>query len=165
MAFQKALVSYTIEDDKGYKGSLPLYMLYDDATATLAGILSTVDSMNTLVDNITEGKIVSVGITLYPTLGAGLKATPVANSDVEESGLFTFPLLNLPSKSFSIDVPALIQAAFVDDAINTANTAIAAWLDEVNNGSSTLVVFNDVWSSGLDTVRKARKSFRKFGKR
>lgn len=165
MALQKALVSYTIEDAKGYKGSMPLYVQYDDAVATLASILATVDSLNTIVDNITEGMINSVSVVLYPTLGAGLKATPVANSDIEESGLFTFPLVSLPSKSFSIDVPALIQTAFVDDAINTAETNVAAFLDEVNSDTSDLIMKNDVWSSSLGVVRKARKSFRKFGKR
>jgi hypothetical protein len=165
MALQKVLMSFTIEDAKGYKGSLPIYGTYDDATATLASVLAYIDTMATLVDAITEGKVISQSLVLYPTLGAGLKADPVANSDVQESGLFTFPMANLPSKSFSIDVPALIQAAFVADNINTANVAIAAWLDEINNNTAEIRATNDIWTTFLNPVRKAVKSFRKFGKR
>lgn len=165
MPMQKALLSFTVEDDKGYKGSVPFYMLYDDATATLASILAYVDTFATLVDNITEAKIISQSVVLYPTLGAGLKANPVANSDVQESGLFTFPLNGLSAKSYSIDIPAFIQSAFVDDAINTTVTAVSDWLAEINNPTAELVSYNDIWAFSLGTVRKARKSFRKFGKR
>lgn len=165
MAQQRFLSSWTVEDAKGRKASVPIYGLYNDATTDLAALLAWMDSMSVLIDNVTEAKVISQTLQIYPQLGAGLKATPVANCDVQETGLFTFPLAGLTAKSYSIDIPALIQAAFVGDEINTANTAVDAFLTEINNSASGIGATDDVWSHFLEVVRKARKAFRKLGGR
>lgn len=165
MTQQRFLASWTLEDDKGRKASLPIYGLYNDASVDLAAVLAWMDATSVQIDAITEAKVISQSLSIYPALGAGLKADPVANCDVQETGLFTFPLNGLTAKSFSIDVPAFLQSAFVGNEINTTVTAVDDFLTTINDSSGGIGATDDVWAHFLETVRKARKSFRKLGGR
>ncbi|GJQ33882.1 MAG: hypothetical protein HBSAPP04_27210 [Ignavibacteriaceae bacterium] len=159
MALQPVLLSYTIEDDKGKRASCPVYGVFDDATATIASLLAYNSATVSELDAITEGKIISGSMTLYPTLPVGLKASPVANSDVEESGLLTF-VTSAYGKAYGQDVPAFIQTAFVDEAIDETDVAVAAWVSRMIT-SGTIIHSNNFFQATLSSLRKGRKSFRK----
>jgi len=165
MALQRFLSSWTVEDAKGRKASVPVYGLYDDATETIASLVSWMDTVSVQLDDITEAKVVSQSLSIYPALGAGLKASPVANSDVQETGLLTFRLNGLNAKSYSIDIPALVQAKFVGENINLADTDIVAFTDTMVNNVSGIGPTEDIWSKYLEAIRKGRKAFRKLGGR
>lgn len=166
MALQPVLLSWTVEDAKGKKASVPVYGKFDDATATLAAILAQVDGWNTVIDNVTEAKILSSSVTIYPTLGAGLKASAGVNCDVQETGLLTFPLAGLPQKSFSVDIPAFLQIAFNLNNIWLADTNVVDLVDMLTGANTPIRVTNDLWTNYLDAPpRKAVKSFRKISGR
>jgi hypothetical protein len=91
-------------------------------------------------------------------LPGGIKTSPVANCDNEETGLFTFDLLNPIGKAFSIDVPALKPSTLLSNQIDIdqADSDVAALISELLSSE-----FNNLWSSQFDSVRAARKTFRK----
>lgn len=159
MALQPVLLSFTLEDDKGKRASCPIYGVFDDATATISSLLAYFSATAGDLDDITEAKIVSGSITLYPTLPLGLDANPVANSDVEESALLTF-VTSAYGKAYGQDIPAFIQSAFVDEAVNVADAAVAQWINRMVT-SGTIIHSNNFFQATLSSLRKGRKSFRK----
>src|ERR1700693_2537024 len=110
MAAAFAIVSLRIKDAVGVVKAYEEYVSYDTATATLATIAAAAAGVATNLDPVTDGQIVSLGIKLYQALPGGLKGAPVAGSDIEETGLFTFNTSAPGGKVYSIDVPAVAQA-------------------------------------------------------
>jgi len=156
------LVSYTLRDVRGSKKSFPVYGQFNAATATLADLLTWADDMALDLDAITGAQVISESLTIYQTLPGGLKGAPVAGSDVEQTGLFTFPLTNLPSKVFTYDVPGLSDALAVSDSIDLADGDVIAFTGLIGNAvGATIVPTNDIWSTYLDEVIKGKVSFRK----
>lgn len=157
-----ALLSLTVVDAKGKKASMPFYVKFPD-NAAVSDVTGTLDALATNIDAISEGKIVSESATIYSTVPGGLKTDPVANSDVEESGLFTHPLDGLLQKSFGIDIPAFKQSLFVQGEIDMTDLDVVAYLDGIVNGITPADFYETLWSYQLTQPTKARKSFRKNG--
>lgn len=162
MALQPILLSYTVEDAKGSRASVPIYGVFDDATATVSSLLAYNAATVAELDDITEGKVISGSLTLYPTLPEGLKADAVANSDVEEGALFTF-VTSAYGKAFGQEVPAFIQSAFVGSDVDETVTEVADWISRMTT-SGTVIHSNNFFQATLSSLRKARKSFRKHRK-
>src|SRR5512142_2364742 len=111
MAEQPVLISYSITDADGDRASMPVYGTYDDATATIGTITAWAAARCSQLDAVCDGQIVSMAITLYPSLPGGIKGAANAGSDVEKTALFTFGLGGLASaKSHGMYVPAWLPA-------------------------------------------------------
>lgn len=166
MATQAIIVSYSIVDADGDRASMPIYGLFDDSTATLSSIVAWAAARAAQIDAILDGQIVAENLTIYPTLPGGLKTSPNAGSDVEKTALFTWGLGGIAaSHSQGMDIPAFLPSKFVGDAVNTVDTAVAAFVTGILPPFGTVTPTNEDWSSGLYSLRKAVKSFRKLGRR
>lgn len=166
MATQAVLISMGVIDADGDRATIPIYGTFDDATATLGSLAAWAAARVSQLDPVLDVQVVSMGITIYPTLPGGIKLTPNAGSDVEKTGLFTFGLFGLAaSKSHSIDVPGFLPSKFVGDNVNTSDAAVQAFYNGYLAPYGTVIPTETTFSSPLSTFRKAVKSFRKLGKR
>lgn len=160
MATLNILYSMTVVDAKAGRASIPIYAHIDDAT-TLASLNGAMQTFSENFDSVTEGQLIGHSITLELTPAVTWKAAPVANSDVEEGALFSFPLVDLPAKSYGLEIPAFLQSKFVGKEVNTADTLVADMITALTTAGA-INPKNNLWSHSLASpVRKAYKSFRK----
>lgn len=160
MATQYAVHQVTLQDDKGERRSIPLYFTYDSAT-TLSAILAYLSVTLSYLNAITDAQIVSHSLTLNIALPGGLKAAPVADCDVEETGLITY-LTDAPVKrSFGQDIPGFAQSKFVGGKIDLADADVVAWTGRFTATGTSLVGSNQDFLAGLASVRTGKKTFRK----
>jgi len=160
MATVNVIYSMTVQDAKGSRASIPIYALLDTAT-TIGALEGAMATFSEYFDSLTEAKIVGHSISLELTPAVTWKAAAVANSDVEEGALFSFPLTNLPSKSYGVEIPAFLQSKFVGNEVDTADIAVADLITALTT-PGTINPMNNLWSSTLASpVRKAYKTFRK----
>jgi len=161
MALQPIMMSFTVQDAKGSKKSLPVYGVYDDSTATLSGILAYFAATFGDLEDITEGFIVNASVQLFPTFPVGARTTAADNSDVEEGGLFTYVTSAPGGKAYSHEVPAFLQTEFVGKEIDTgAGTVAETWINRMIT-SGTVIHTNNLLTNTLNSLRHAKKSFRK----
>jgi hypothetical protein len=164
MAIQNVLITYTVQDADGDSASVPLYGTFDDGTVTLSALVGYAQGRASELNDITDAKPTKIAITLYPPLPSGMKASPVAGSDVEKTGLLTFNLVSPSGKAYGQDIPGFFDAGFSGDVVNPVGTEIEAWVDSMTSGVLAVTVTNDFWTSTLDNLRKGVKSFRKLGR-
>jgi len=161
MAQVKTILSFTTQDADGEIAAMPIYCTMDD-TQTLGDIAVLVAAIGILVDTVMDGKVIKQFMKFEVNVGA-VKSDPVAGSEIETTGLISFPLEGLTQKSYSLDIPAFARSLFVGNKINLANVDVGA-LIEVMTGVSPFpppIVTNDTWSYNLLTPTKGRKTFRK----
>jgi hypothetical protein len=161
MATQQLVHSVSLLDAKGERRSIPLYFTYDSA-ATLSAILAYCAVTLLDLDAITEAQIVKQSITLDIALpSSGIKTAPIANSDVEETGLFTYLTTAPVKRSFGQDIPAFLQSLFTGPTIDLSAGAVSTWTGRFIATGGTLVGANQDFLAGLASIRKGVKSFRK----
>lgn len=162
MANLNAILSYTLQDADGERTAFPYYATVSDADS-LATLQGESDAYATLLDAITDGQIVKQRLIVEFPVTGGLKGAPVAGSEIERTGLFTYPLTALVGKVFSQDIPAFKYTLFVGNKINLMDLDVAAWTGASIFSGSTPGQ-NNLWSSTLQAVRTGRKTFRKHRK-
>ena len=157
-----AVHSVTIQDAKGERTSIPIYMAYDPAVETLTSIAAYMSVTLGALDSVTDGQIVSHSLSLNGVMPTGgIKTAPVAGSDTEETGLLTF-LTNSPTKrAYGQDIPAFAQAGFVGGKIDLAQTDVAAWVTRALATGGTFQFTNQDFLAFLASVRSGNKTFRK----
>lgn len=161
MATQNLLLSFRIADENGTTKSYQEYGSFDDATATLASLLTAVQLRATNLDGVTDGKIESMAVTLYWALPGGLKADPAVGSDVEETALMTFTSTAPGGKVFSEDIPAAAQAIFVGRTVDAANANVVNYVNALKSQAGTIVNKDDKWAYALSALKSGAKKFRK----
>jgi hypothetical protein len=162
MTFNQAVHSITLEDAKGERTSVPIYMVYDPATATLSAMLAYLATTLGKLDPITDAQIVSHRLSLEVTLPtSGIKTAPVTASDVEETGLFSFLTDGPVKRSFGQDIPAIPDGKVSGSNIIQSDTDIAAWTDRAALTGTTFRWTNSDFLAGLTTLRSGKKTFRK----
>lgn len=164
MAVQNAIHTITLQDADGDQASLPLYVTYDDATATLASIAAYMAGRCADLDAIVDAQIVKQSFLMQTALPGGLKGAPVAGSDVERTGLITFNLLTPSGKAYGMDIPGFKASKFSGDNINLVDADVATWITNMVSLAGTMKHLNDLWSSTFTGARKGTKSFRKLGR-
>jgi len=159
MANQQAIVSIQITDDAGKVAALPLYVQFDNATATLSSIAAAVSVLCEDIDNIIDGKITRVGIELLYSIPGGLKGDPVAGCNVQETGLFSFKVLTTAYR-FGIALPSIAAAVQSEGVIPVADD-VETWVNRVVDDGTTLTLVEPISANGLETPVKTKVSFRK----
>lgn len=153
--------SISVLDADGDISTTPINIPLGTLTITqLAGFLQ---GAATDLDAITEGKLVSINVNLDVDLPSGLKSAPVANSDVQESGLLTYTAANT-KYVWSQIIPAFVQGKFSGKNINLADTAVTTFTNRMINGAtvaSALVQPSDKYENDLQSVKSGTKRFRK----
>jgi len=148
----------TFQDDKGTKVSVPFYIVWAD-TATLATVGADLSALMAKVEAITDAQLIKMSFTVAEQgLPGSIKTSPVANCDNEETALFTFDLTTPVGKAFSVDIPAVAPAVLNADqkTINLSDSDVAALVTALEASA-----YNNLWSSTVEEVRTARKTFRK----
>lgn len=163
-----AIISLTIQDAKtigtarvknkqSVAGYVPL------GANTLADLTAWHDAFADAVDAITEGKIVGSSITIKPDLPAGLKATAVAGSDVQEGGNFAYSKVG-SAYAEAIRVPAILQSLIGADGQNIANAGNVALFSGLLLGTAPApadFAASDENGINLEAFLAGKKSFRK----
>ena len=152
------IFSYTILDDDGNERAVPIYCTLL-GTLTITQIQALSVAISAILDDVTDGKILKGSLTLSLDLDAGIKATPATGSNVQESGLIAFEASGTPY-TWSIDIPAFIQAAFAGKAIDLSNSAVNDFIDLLITPASGFTG-SDKYDNALVVAKSGKKTFRK----
>lgn len=159
MAIQRLLLSIGIIDGSGRTASMPLHMKFEDTVVTLADILASNAIIVDYVDAIIDGKVTDMSFTIQQTLPETLKTDPLAPSNVQETGLFTFAVADSPY-SFGIDLPTIAEAVQSQGVIPDTGD-VATFTGRVTNAVAAIQFCEPVSRLNLASLSKARVSFRK----
>jgi hypothetical protein len=158
MATANCILSLTFEDEKKERVSMPLYINLSDAV-TLAELVTGVKAIAGHFEAISASQLIRNRLIVEMSLPAGIKSAPTAGADNEETGLFTMSLTTPSFKSFSVDVPAISE-----DVMEAANPNIIdledAAVDTVVTDLTAGAITNNLWTTPLNEVRSALKTFR-----
>ncbi len=163
MPGQNGMLSVQLTDDSGVTASHNIFLYVDDDAQAISTIVTTVQSYLAVLDAVTDAKITGAGFTLNVDLPAGLKATAVADSNVEETFLANFSQEGFVYK-YGIDVPAASQAMITNGKIDLSNIDFAAWrtwIVSIHGHWQVLSKFLNAITGLLDvliTFRKHRKA-------
>ncbi len=155
------LVGTTILDADGNHSSYVIHLPL--GALTLAAITSFAQYVASTTDLVSDGKITSVRATVEVDLPGGLKANPVAGSNVQEGGLVQFDVTGSPY-AHSVRVPSWKQAAFTGKEINWGDAGATAWRLMMLNGhldDGMMVIPCDPHELDLINVVSGKKSFRR----
>jgi hypothetical protein len=110
-------------DDEGKPSSTGCWL--PDAT-TLAAAQTFAAAFAQLIDNMTEGKLTGINMIYHVALPGGLKANPIANSDVEQGAIFVYA--DAQNFKTSLRVAAVSKAKIVanSDAVDLADADVIA---------------------------------------
>lgn len=162
MATQFAVASFRILDAVGVSKSWETYVSYDDATATLSSLAAAMSVLCSAVDDVSDGQVTAMGLRLMMTLPeSGIKTAPVAGSDIEETGLFTFLTSAPGGKAYGSDVPAIAQSILTGRSITVASGVGKTFCDLLVNNSATFRHRDNKLGATLDSIKSAQKTFRK----
>lgn len=164
MATAQALLSFRVQDAVGVVKAYEEYVTFDDATATLASLKTAAILRGTLLDGMTDGLILSVGLKLFYPVDAGWKDTAAVGSDCEETGLVTFITTAPGSKVYSQDIPAVAQAVLTGRTIDLETPASPGQLYVATHtsGAGTMVNTDNKWSYTFSSAKGGQKTFRKL---
>lgn len=162
MADLFAHLSVQLTDSLGVTASVPYYLSIAD-TQTIDDLNTAMAAILTDLDAVTGAVIANATVNIDVTLPGGIKATPIAGSEVERGALFNWSQLGIKYK-FGILVPALRSTLIVNGKINLADAAVSAWnalmstiggdVDWVSTANIDLEVLRDA----LIVFRKHRKA-------
>jgi hypothetical protein len=166
LATRQGIISVKMMDAVGVVASYDEYVTFDDATATFATIQSAVNSRLAALDVLSDAQILGVGFRWLMDIPGTLKSAPAGNSDVEETGLFTFITGAPGGKVWSSDVPAISYAIVTGRTIDVTTPAAAGtnYVTTLIATGGTLRNTDNKWAYTLDSVRGAQKTFRKHRK-
>lgn len=156
-----SIASFTITDADGDTKSVPIY--FEVGTISQEDIEAAMQTMAADMDAVIDGKITAMHLTLEVALPGGLKASPVANSEVEKGALLTFDASSTPY-NHSIFVPSWTPSKFSGDNVNAGAAGVATFLGDITTGiteTSGGFLPTDRYSNDLVTYLKGLKRFRK----
>lgn len=159
MATKQGLASFQLADAVGVVKSFDMPFKFDDATATLAQILSWVSGLGVALDLVTDAKITKIRLTLLIPLPGGIKASAVSASDVEETGLITYAASGT-SNAYGVDIPAIPNSKLTGNQVNLAETDVAAFTAYLNTPSNS-IVGTDRYANAIVSATRGSKTFRK----
>jgi hypothetical protein len=161
MAAQSALVTVSCLDAAGVRKAYSEYFLYNDAVTTLANIISFAQEAASRLNGVSDAKITSVGVFLQVNMPGGLKSSPAANSDVEESLAVSISVSNPKKSAYTVIVPAVTPNAVVGTSINMSDIPTIMYVAHLAYNSNGIRLSDDKWSGHLYTLLHGKKVFRK----
>lgn len=156
-------ILYSVQDEKGKTSTttinLPSAVAFADATLFAAELAK-------LINPLIGGAITRIGIAFTVALPAGLRASPLANSDVEEGARFQFSTTNGFFSGMRIPtfLESFITAGTKD--VDLTDTDVAAFvaamrdgIDLTGVGGSGTVQPSDSRDEDLAALSTAREQF------
>jgi hypothetical protein len=160
MAAPHVFLTYTIQDAKG-ANSVSKINFPDSVDIAILKMFAS--STATMINNLIKGKIIDAGIGIQVDLsGATIRATPDANSDVEEGARFNWRTAVGALTNFRL--PTFDEAFFVDGTklVDTADPAVDAFVQRILQGQTQGLINvspTDDRGSDIDELAAARESF------
>jgi hypothetical protein len=155
------IFSYTILDSKGVKATNIIYTAYDALTETVSALVGAAAAYGGDLNAVIDGQITDARVIIDIAPDPSWRTAPLANSNVEQTGLFNFRQAN--SKYLQPnDVPAISASVLIGGRIDLSNAAIAALIGAIT-GSTGLggVSVNSKYSNDLTALNDALVTFRK----
>lgn len=161
MATAQAVASLQVADSRDEVTSVDVPFKYDNATATLANIVSWVQGLGVSLDTVTDGQITKIRVSLLIPLPSGIKTAPVGGSDNEKTGLASLIASATPN-AYGVDTPAIPNSLLIGNQIDLGlSSAYLAWLVYLATPVTT-IVGTDRYGNALTAVAKhAVLTFRK----
>lgn len=160
MSAPHAFLVYTIQDAKGKKSTTTINF---PAAVDIGQVASFAGDTATMINNIITGKIIEAGVGLAISLsGATIRATPDANSDVEEGARFSWNSAIGAITGFRL--PTFDEAKMVSGTrdVDLADTDVDTFVQRIIAGKTTGLVNaspSDDRGSDIATLATARESF------
>lgn len=154
---QEAQISITMQDEIGVKAAITEYLLVDPAM-TVTQAVALFQANVGLIDLVTDAAPIHGRFELVIT-PSGVKASPVAGSRVEQTGLFTLSNSANP-RSFGQDIPGWSNSKIVSGHIPIGDTDVDNLTDEWETPGA-LSEFTNNHFNPLVAVRKTAITFRK----
>jgi len=154
-------IGVIVQDDDGDRSSVNVTV--PSGTLTLAAIVEFAQDMAALIDACTDGQIVEIHLVIGVSLPEGLKANPVAYSDVEKGALLSFDVAGTEYRH-SIRIPAFVESKFAGKAVDDEDVDVAALIAALEDGiteEAQLVAPSNRFELDLGTYIEGIKSFRR----
>lgn len=123
--------SYTLEDEEGKKSVVSLHLPGGTLQADAVGFA---EDMAELIDNLTGAKITRIALCLIVDLPVGLKASALAESEVEIGARFGFADAN--AFRTSVRIPSFLLAKLVagSNAVDQTDADVIAFVNAMEDG-------------------------------
>lgn len=161
------VIIFTIRDNKGKTSTTEVKI---PTGIDIDNMIEFAQDLAGLLDAITNGQIISVGIGISVDLSAlGLTAAAGSTADVEEKGQFQFQTVG--GYYTTVNVPAISDTDVVDgsDVLDQTDADIAAFIAAMTAGltltDASTVQPTDSREDDITTLVYARERFRASGKR
>jgi len=149
------LLSMAIRDADGDKKRVQVFL---PAATTQAAIVTFSDSFAALMDAVIGGKIDEISYTISIPVPGGLKADPVADTEVQKGALLSYD--NASRYKWGQYIPTWLDDNFTGDEINPGGTGVSAFLAAYSAGLAGTNPTNG-YSDDLTALAASRKAFRK----
>jgi len=157
-------LNLVIQDEKGLKSTVSINFDGTNDEIALADLEWATGQVAPIVEDLITGAIVGVGWTYTPAFPSGLRAAPLADSDVEEGGKFIFT--STPPYITSVRIPTLDETLVVNPTkdINLANAAVIAFVNLMEDGLTHVALpmpVTDYRGEDVTVLKSAREQFGK----
>lgn len=161
MAIANGVVSMQVLDGRNEVTATEVNFLYNNATATLANLVSWASGLAVSLDTVTDGQITKIRLSLLIPLPSGIKTAPVSGSDNEKTGLATLLASGTPN-AFGVDTPAIPNSELIGNQINVGSgTPYAAWIAYLSTPVTTIVGTDRYGNQLTGAIKHAVLTFRK----
>lgn len=161
------VVIVTVRDRKGKTSTTEIKI---PTGLTLANMIEFAQDLASLIDPITSGQIINVGIGIRVDLSSlGLTAAAGTTADVEEKGQFQFG--TALGTYTTVNIPCIGDLDVVDgsDELDQSDADIAAFITAMTGGitltDTSVVQPTDAREEDITSLVYARERFRSSGKR
>lgn len=147
------------------KGAISITKMNFPTSTDIAILKTFARSTATMIDALIKGKILGVSIGIgVDSLPGGLKASALADSDVEERARFIWQAASGNTSLFHL--PTFDEAKFVSgtQVVDTADTDVAAFVARIEAGQTVGIINvspSDDAESDLTTLNAAYEAFGK----
>jgi len=154
-------VLFTIRDEKGARSLVEIYL---PSATTIALAQDFVTAVAPLLEALITGAIERVGICVSGTLPGGLRASPLANSDVEEGARFIFT--SAGGYTTSVRIPTFDDTLILEgtNIVDSDAGAVTSFVAGMTAGLAT-VQPTDYRSADITALKSAREDFQRSRKR
>lgn len=154
-------IGYRIRDDDGDTSTMAIVVPL--GSLTLAEIEEFSQEFASLLDEVTDGVIEALNVTIGIDLPGGLATTPVTNCEVQKGALMSFTA-NGTTYRYSVRVPAYTPGKFSGNEVDVTDTDFIAVRDALISGldaTGTQVQPCDKYENDLLSYIEGVKSFRR----